>query len=87
MSDEQPDIPEQQRHELQNVAEKSTTTAVLLGIFISPLGYWYANENMLALINFLTLNYLLLGIIIVPIHSRKIILDAREELEAAGHSW
>lgn len=78
------DIPDVRRRELERIANKDTTVAILLGIFISPLGYVYAGSWAWAAINFFTLNYLLLGIIIVPIHARKMILDANEELQAAG---
>lgn len=77
-------IPEMKRHELEKVANKDTTVAILLGIFISPLGYVYAGSWGWAAVNFFTLNYLLFGIIIVPIHARKMILEAREELRRAG---
>lgn len=77
-------IPDVRQRELEKLANKDTTVAILLGIFISPLGYVYAGSWAWAAINFFTLNYLLFGIIIVPIHARKMILDAREELRAAG---
>ena len=78
------EIPDMKRHELEKIASKDTTVAILLGIFISPLGYVYAGSWAWAAINFVTLNYLLFGIILVPIHARKMILDAREELRRAG---
>jgi hypothetical protein len=78
------EIPDMKRHELEKIANKDTTTAILLGIFISPLGYAYVGKWGWAAANFFTLNYLLFGIILVPIHARKIILDAREELRRAG---
>ena len=78
------EIPDMKQHELEKVASKDPTVAILLGIFVSPLGYVYAGSWAWAAINFFTLNYLLFGIIIVPIHARKMILDAREELRRAG---
>lgn len=77
-------IPDAKRYELEKVAAKDTTTAILLGIFISPLGYIYAGSWAWAAINFITFNYLLLGIILVPIHTRQMILNARYELRRAG---
>lgn len=80
-------LPKQEAYELRKVAQKDVTMAMLLGLLISPLGYVYVGENLWALINFVTLNYLLFGIIIVPFHSRKMIKDARSELEANGAEW
>jgi len=80
-------IPEHKQYELQKVADKSTGIAVALGIFITPLAYVYVGKNMLALLNFLTLNYFLLGFIIVPIHTWKIINDAQETLQREGINY
>jgi len=79
------DLPDQRRYEFEQVAQKSTTTAILLGVLLSPIGYWYVGKKFLALINLLTLNFLFLGIVIVPIHAWKVIKDARAELERYGH--
>jgi len=77
-------IPEHKQYELQKVADKSTGVAIALGIFVTPFAYVYVGKNMLALLNFLTLNYFLLGFVIVPIHTWKIINDAQQELEREG---
>ncbi|WP_353635531.1 zinc ribbon domain-containing protein (plasmid) [Halobacterium sp. NMX12-1] len=81
------ELPDSRVYELQKVARKSPGVAVALGFLLAPAGYWYVGRTGLAAVNFLTLNYLLLGIIIVPFHSYKIIKDAREELEVHGESW
>lgn len=78
------DLSESRRRELEGIAESNMTTVMLLGVFISPLGYYWIGKNGLAILNFVTLNYLLLGIVIVPLHCRKIIKDARDELRRAG---
>jgi len=49
-------------------------------LFISPLAYHYIGKRGLAVLNLFTLNYLLLGIVVVPIHVFKLITDARSEL-------
>lgn len=81
------ELPDSRVYELQKVARKSPGVAVLLGFLLSPAGYWYVGRTGLAAVNLLTFNYLLLGLIIVPFHSYKIIKDAREELEIHGESW
>lgn len=77
-------IPEQRRHELEKIAGKSVGVTIALGILISPLGYVMVGKWGFAAINFFTLNYLLLGPILVPIHCYKIIEDAKDELRQAG---
>lgn len=59
------------------LSEKSTAVTILLGVFLSPLAYYYVGQTKLAVINFLTLNYLGLGFIAVPIHAYKILNDGR----------
>jgi hypothetical protein len=71
---------EGQREELKNRANKSIPVALLLSVFISPLAYHYIGKRGLAVVNLFTLNYLLLGIVVVPIHVVKLITDARSEL-------
>ena len=63
----------------QPLADKSTPVAILLAFVLSPAAYYYVGRTKLAVINFLTLNYLLLGIVIVPLHVYKIISDAKTE--------
>lgn len=80
-------IPDGRVYELQKVARKSPVTAVILALLLTPTSYWYVGRTGLALVNLLTFNYLLLGFIIVPIHSYMIIQNAREELEQNGEGW
>lgn len=63
----------------QALADKSTPVAILLALVLSPLAYYYVGRTKLAVINFITLNYLLLGIVIVPLHVYKIISDAKAD--------
>lgn len=76
-----------EEYELKKLANKSGASAILLGILISPLGYVYVGKWSLAIINFITFNYLLMGPIIVPIHAYSIITDARKKLDAQGISY
>lgn len=66
----------------QALADKSTPVAILLALVLSPVAYYYVGRTKLAVINFLTLNYLLLGLVIVPIHVYMILSDAKAERDA-----
>lgn len=81
------ELPDARKHELQKIARKDQTTVAVVSFLISPAGYLMVGKTGLAIINFFTLNYFLLGIIIVPIHTWKIIGNAREELERHGENW
>lgn len=61
----------------QPLANKSMAVTLLLSLFLSPLAYYYVGRKKLAVINLLTINYLLLGIVVVPIHTYKIMNDAK----------
>ncbi|OBZ36128.1 MAG: hypothetical protein A9957_04210 [Methanohalophilus sp. DAL1] len=74
-------------YELQKLAEKDKTIAIILSILITPLGYIYVGKWGLAIINFLTFNYLLFGIVIVPIHTYSMISNARKDLDAMGADY
>lgn len=77
-------LNEHREYELQKMASKSKAAAILLGFFISPLGYVYVGKWGWAAINFITLNYLLLGFFIVPIHTWHMIDQAEDDLYRAG---
>jgi hypothetical protein len=55
---------------------------MLWGFLLTPVGYLKVGKTKLAIINFVTLNYIFLGPIIVPFHTRKMILEARERVES-----
>lgn len=77
-------LSDRRQYELEKIASKDITTTVLWGIFVTPVAYLKVGKTGLALLNLCTLNYILLGWIIVPFHTRKMIKDAREELRKAG---
>jgi len=77
-------LTERRQYELEKIAGKDKATVAIVGFLLSPVAYWMIGKKGLALLNFFTLNYLLLGIIVVPIHCWKIISDAEEELRIAG---
>ncbi|UPM42224.1 zinc ribbon domain-containing protein [Halocatena salina] len=72
------------QYELESIAGKSTLLGALLGLLAPPVGYVYVGKWGWALVNFLTLNYFLLGFILVPLHILRIISDAKGELRIAG---
>jgi predicted RNA-binding Zn-ribbon protein involved in translation (DUF1610 family) len=80
-------LPEGRKYELQKLARKDKTTVAIVSFLLTPVGYLMVGKTGLAVINFLTFNYLLFGIIIVPFHTMSIIDDAREELERYGETW
>jgi len=80
-------MPESRKYELQKIARKDKTTVAVVGFLLSPVAYLMVGKTGLAIINFLTLNYFLLGIIVVPIHSMRIIDNAREELHRNGENY
>jgi len=65
-------------------ADRSTAVTLLLSVLVSPLGYYYVGRTKLALVNLLTLNYLGLGLVVVPIHTHLITLDAEQTREGGG---
>lgn len=77
-------ISDRRQYELEKIASKSTTSVMLWGFFVTPVAYLKLGKTGLAVLNFVTLNYLLLGFLVVPFHARKMITDAREELRRAG---
>lgn len=84
---DQYDIVEERRYELGKIASKNMGAALLLGFFLSPFAYFYVGKSTLGVVNLVTLNYLLLGPLVVPVHVYKIINDARTELEQEGINW
>jgi len=62
------------------IARKNIGIAIFLGAFFGPLGYVYVRAWKQSAFNILTLNYLLFGIVLVPIHAAIIIRSARKQL-------
>lgn len=73
-------LSEQKQYDLEQTAERSKFLAVLLGLLLPPCGYIYAGSWRWTAINVLTLNYMLLGFIIVPIHCYLMIRNSRKQL-------
>ncbi|WP_435183838.1 hypothetical protein [Halobellus sp. EA9] len=72
---------------LRNRAEKNLLVAALLGFLAGPIGYYYVGRTKLAVINLLTLNYLLTGILLVPVHAAWTIKSARDRLDDLGAEY
>lgn len=79
----QKSISDRRQYELERIASKSTTNVMLWGLFVTPVAYLKLGKTGWALLNFFTANYLLLGFLLVPLHARKMIKDARTELRRA----
>lgn len=78
------ELSERRQYELEKSASKSGVLGALLGFFFPPFGYVYVGKWGWALLNFITINYFLLGFILVPLHVLKIVSDAKSELRMAG---
>jgi len=78
------EMSDRRQYELEKIASQDITTTMLWGLLITPIGYLKVGKSGLAILNFFTLNYFLLGFIIVPLHTRQMIKDARDELRRAG---
>lgn len=81
------EMADTRKFELQKIARKDQTTIAVVSFLLPFVGYIMVGKTGLAIVNLLTLNYLLLGFIIVPIHTYKIIGNAQEELQRHGESW
>lgn len=86
-SSEAREITDRRQYELEKAASSGKIgTGLVLGFFFPPVAYWLVGKRELAVLNFLTLNYFLFGLIIVPIHVWTIINRAERELRDAGVS-
>lgn len=77
-------LSDRRQYELEKIASNDKTTVAIVGFLISPIGYWMIGKKALAIVNFLTVNFFLLGPIIVPIHCYIAIDNAEDELRRSG---
>lgn len=68
------------RLDLERRAEKSKLNAAILGLILPFVAYWYIGRTTLAILAFITGNFLLLGHIIAPFHVIWSISSARREV-------
>jgi hypothetical protein len=66
----------------KKLAQKNMRAVMAWSFFVTPVGYLKVGKTGLALINLLTANFLLLGPLIVPFHTRKMIKDARKRVRS-----
>lgn len=78
------ELTDAEKAALKKRAYRSPMLAAFLGFFLPPIAYLYIGKFRLAVLNLITLNFLLLGFIIVPLHARSAVKQARKELRAAG---
>lgn len=67
-------------YKYQNLAHKSKGGNILLALIVPPLAYVNIGKPLMAVLNFFTVNFLLLGYIIVPIHVSRTITTARKHV-------
>lgn len=75
--------PDYEQLQAQKIASRNRGLATVLGFLAPPIGYAYVDSWGLAALNFITLNYLLLGFVIVPLHVRRIHAAAVGRLDDA----
>jgi uncharacterized membrane protein YqaE (UPF0057 family) len=86
-------IPDKTAYRLQKIAQKERGAALFLGLFLPPLAYLYVKDTgssdtwVWFGLNLVTVNFFLLGFIVVPIHVVWMISSARQELWEAGIKW
>lgn len=80
-------IPPEKAYQLRKLAQKNMGIVDLVGLTVSPLAYLMLGKWGWAVVNVLTLNYLLTGFLVVPIHTSIIIYRARKELDTHGVEW
>lgn len=81
------EIPPEKAYELRKLAQKNVGLVALVGFTFTPVAYLMVGKPWWAALNFLTLNYFLLGFVFVPLHTWMIITNARKELDEHGVAW
>lgn len=73
--------PVHEQNRLETIAGRSQSLAIILGLFLPPLAYLYVKKPGWALLNLLTLNFGIVGgLLIVPYHTASTIDSARDQL-------
>lgn len=68
----------------RQIAERSKFGVPLIGLLLPPLGYYLVGRTKTAIICLATVNFLLVGQLIAPIHTYLIIRSAQKEVEKHG---
>jgi hypothetical protein len=74
------ETPPERRYELEKIADKDHWPVYVMGVFLSPIAYVMLGKNMRALLNLVTLNWFLTGIVTVPIHCIMVFNKVEDEL-------
>lgn len=72
------------QRELERAANNDLLSTFVLSVFVPPLAYIEVGKPGYAAVNFLTANYLLLGLLIVPFHTYSTVDTARGRLRSEG---
>jgi predicted RNA-binding Zn-ribbon protein involved in translation (DUF1610 family) len=86
-SSSESEMAQSRKYELQQAARQSTGTIALVGFIFPPAAYFMVNKTGLAVICFLTANFLFLGHLITPFHARGMVKSSRQQLESSGENW
>lgn len=79
-----PGLTAGRQRELERQANNDRLSTFVLSLFVPPLAYLEVGKPGYAIVNFLTANYMLLGLAIVPLHTYSSINEAREQLRDEG---
>ena len=70
-------LTDQRLAEMEKLGSRSAILGIIIGSLLGPIGYVYAGQWRWAIINFFTLNYLFLGVVLVPVHVTAMIWGAK----------
>jgi len=80
------ELNEYQEYELQKVAERGKNTTTLVTAVFPPAGYYLVGKTGIAALCFFTAHFGLIGHIVGPWHTRRVIKKARQKLDSASSS-
>jgi hypothetical protein len=72
------------QRKLERKANNDRLSTFVLSLFVPPLAYVEVGKPGYAIVNFLTANFLLLGLVVVPFHTHATVSEAREQLRDEG---
>lgn len=84
ISDVDPSTDSPLGRETRQVAERSKLGVPFLGLLLPPLAYYMVGRTKTALACFFTMNFLLLGHFISPVHTYLIINNAQSDVKKHG---
>lgn len=63
------------------IARRRIPRLMLISLFIPPLGYVLTRKWGYLALNIVTINYLALGFVVVPVHAALLVVRARQKQE------